>query len=166
MASKEKCFQAHMDGRIGYINLKTYEGKDGSNIVLNKEGFVGVYDATKREVARYRVRVGDKILVADGSDILKDQPLLISNKSKLPIITERSGIAHYLGNTPNEGQKPSHITIVNDESRMVAGYFVPKNAILSVEEGQRVEIGDELAYIPTSIEMKSPKQNEETLSIS
>ncbi|MFM8683794.1 MAG: DNA-directed RNA polymerase subunit beta', partial [Chthoniobacterales bacterium] len=64
---KQPIIKAKNDGTVRYVELRTVESTDGNNIVLNKNGFIGIYnDKDGRELERHSIVIGSVISVADG----------------------------------------------------------------------------------------------------
>ena len=56
---KRPIITAKSDGTVRYVELRIVESTDGNNIVLNKSGFIGVYnDKDGRELERHSIVIG------------------------------------------------------------------------------------------------------------
>jgi DNA-directed RNA polymerase subunit beta' len=62
---------AKHDGVVRYHDLRTVKRSDGNNIVLNKNGVLGIYDKEGRELEKYTLVIGAVISVADGGSVKK-----------------------------------------------------------------------------------------------
>src|SRR5437588_5857313 len=63
---KQQIIKAKNDGRLQFNDLRTVQALDGSWIVLNKNGSIGVHNAEGRELERYNVVIGSVISKPDG----------------------------------------------------------------------------------------------------
>ena len=153
--NKEKTIHISHAGIIKYLELRTCNNNGEENLVLNKYGFVCICDGKGKELERHALPIGAKISLKDGARASKGEKIASYNPKVVPILTEKSGFVAYLGRRKGtKEQIPSHITIVNNENKMIAGYFIPSDAIITVSEGEKVEVGSRLAVTILSIEKK------------
>ena len=64
---------------------------DGSWIVLNKNGSIGVHNAEGRELERYNVVIGSMISKDDGASVKKGETFVQWDPYNVPILTDKSG---------------------------------------------------------------------------
>jgi len=107
---KQPIIKAKNDGTVRFNDLRTVQALDGSWIVLNKNGSIGVHNAEGRELERYNVVIGSMISVPNGADvqgpkkdkhgkIVKDkdgkphegQVLVQWDPYNVPILTDKGG---------------------------------------------------------------------------
>src|SRR4029079_4167732 len=62
---KQPIIKAKNDGTLQFNDLRTVQALDGSWIVLNKNGSIGVHNADGRELERYNIVIG--FLVSHGA---------------------------------------------------------------------------------------------------
>jgi DNA-directed RNA polymerase subunit beta' len=66
---KQPIIKAKNDGHLQFNDLRTVQALDGSWIVLNKNGSIGVHNAEGRELERYNIVIGSVISKADGEKV-------------------------------------------------------------------------------------------------
>ena len=79
------------DGVLKYEELYAVPGPDGNNIVLNKNGMVGLYDKDGRELERHTIQLGSILSVLDGGAVKKGASVAKWDPYNVPIITEKAG---------------------------------------------------------------------------
>ncbi len=83
--------QARSSGSVKFYNLKTVIDAKGDHVVMNRNGDIGVVDASGRELERYPVIYGATIKVDDGKEIKAGELLVEWDPFTIPILTEVSG---------------------------------------------------------------------------
>ena len=157
------------DGVIQYTNLRAVVNEQGSYVVLNKNGSVGVFDDTGREVERHSIAIGAVISVEDGGRVKKGQSFIEWDPYSVPILAEKAGSVHFQGFIENvtvkkevdqstglmgtvvlEHKEDLHPQIVisfgNHEPPMA--YNIPAGAHVMVKDGKKVAAGEVLAKTP------------------
>ena len=156
------------DGKVKFINLKTVV-KDGSLVVMNRNGEIAIVGRTGREIERYPVIYGATLKVKDGEEVKAGQVLVEWDPFTTPILTEISGRVKFddiiEGVTMQEKRDPvtgrisrviveardidakPRIIIKNESGDSIAKYL-PVGAIILVNEGDMVSAGTVLAKIP------------------
>ena len=157
------------DGVIQYTNLRVVVNEQGSFVVLNKNGSVGVFDDTGREVERHSIAIGAVIAVEDGGRVKKGQSFIEWDPYSVPILAEKSGSVHFQGFIENvtvkkevdqstglmgtvvlEHKEDLHpqivVTFGNNEAPMA--YNIPAGAHVMVKDGKKVAAGEVLAKTP------------------
>jgi DNA-directed RNA polymerase subunit beta' len=179
--AEQSSIEASHDAKIELSNKNVVKDSKGRLVVMSRTCEIVLRDDAGREKARHRVPYGARLLAEEGSSVKKGQKLVDWDPYTTPIITERSGIAHYrdlvesvsLSEVVDEStgmankkvidwrqqtrgadlkprialrdKKGEIITLANG---LEARYFLPVDAILSVDDGQEVHAGDVLARIP------------------
>ena len=87
--------ESRNDGTVRYHNLKTVQKKDGSFVVMNRNGSVGVEDESGREREVYAVVYGANLRIGDGLPVKTGELLAEWDPWSLPIITEVAGVAKF-----------------------------------------------------------------------
>jgi DNA-directed RNA polymerase subunit beta' len=164
------------DGTVRYSNLRTVKDRDGRSIAMNRNGEIGIFDASGRERERYPVTYGAHIKVEDGQEVKAGAVLCEWDPFANPILTEQSGtikledivegstmqeqVDEFTGLSSRvivESKDPDmrpRITVlgaeagVGDNRGVVYQALLPVGAYLSVNEGQEVAAGDAVAKIP------------------
>src|SRR5438309_209215 len=169
---KQPIIKAKNDGTIRFNDLRTVQALDGSWIVLNKNGSIGVHNAEGRELERYNVVIGSVISKKDESPVKKGETFVQWDPYNVPIRTDKSGKVEFrdmiagvtikrdvdeatglMGTVIVEHKEDLHpqIVIVADKKEVVASYSIPAGAHVIVEEGQKVRAGALLAKTPRKV---------------
>jgi DNA-directed RNA polymerase subunit beta' len=165
-------------GTVHFNALKTVKKKDGSLIVMNRNGEIVVADANGRERERYNVIYGAKLNVREGQAIEPGTQLAEWDPFAIPIVAEVAGTAKFSdiieGVTMNEqldevtglsrksiiesrdaeAQPRISIEDGNGEARLLpnseqpARYNLPMGANITVNDGDAIEAGEIIARIP------------------
>jgi len=90
-ASADNNIQARVDGSIRINNIKTIENDQGQLIATSRSGSISVIDKSGREVEKYPVSYGTKIMYKDGADIKSGGVIAEWDPYTHPIISEVSG---------------------------------------------------------------------------
>jgi DNA-directed RNA polymerase subunit beta' len=179
--AEQSSIEASHDSKLELSNKNVVKDSKGRLVVMSRTCEIIMRDDKGREKARHKVPYGARLLVEEGATVKKGHKLVEWDPYTLPIITERSGIAHYrdlveglsLSEVTDEAtgmankkvidfrqqtrgadlkprialrdKKGEIITLANG---LEARYFLPVDAILSVNDQQEVHAGDVLARIP------------------
>ncbi len=166
------------DGIARYYNLNVVKNKEGSYVVMNRNGEIIVQDESGRERERYPLIYGSKLLAADGESVKAGKLIAEWDPYTIPILTEVTGIIKFgdviEGITMQEQLDPvtslsrkviveskdpdarPRVSIKDEQGRTLklpgstamARYFMPVGANIMAPEGAKVEAGDVLAKIP------------------
>jgi DNA-directed RNA polymerase subunit beta' len=162
--------QAGSDGQVRYSNLRTVRDREGRLIAMNRNGELGIFDASGRERERYPIAYGAHIRVEDLQAVRASEVLCEWDPFANPILTEQSGRVKFNdiveGSTMQEQvdeftglssrvivesrdpeMRPS-ISVKNEADETVYQALLPVGAYLSISEGQDVAAGDVVAKIP------------------
>src|SRR5881394_385267 len=169
---KQPIIKAKNDGALQFNDLRTVQALDGSWIVLNKNGSIGVHNAEGRELERYNVVIGSVISKPDGAEVKKGETFVQWDPYNVPILTDKSGKIEFrdmiagvtikrdvdeatglMGTVIIEHKEDLHpqIVIVGDKKEVLASYSIPAGAHVVVEEGQKIRAGALLAKTPRKI---------------
>jgi DNA-directed RNA polymerase subunit beta' len=165
------------EGQVKYENLQVVKRQDGVFVALNRQGELKIVDGLGRERETYPVVYGARLKVADGETVKPGTTLVEWESSAKPILTEVAGtvkygdlidgvtiqeqVDHETGmsqKTVIESKDPTarpRMSIKDDEGatislpegRGMARYLLPRDAILTVEDGTKVYPGDELGRV-------------------
>ncbi len=181
-AASRRAEQSSLENRTAGIakfhNVAVAKKKDGTLIVMNRNGEIVITDEQGRERERYGVVYGAKLLVRDGQKVEANTLLAEWDPYSMPIITEVAGRLKYGdlidGVTISEqvdeitglarkvviaSKDPDarpRISIKDEEgktrklanSEADARYMLPEGANLVVNDGDEVDAGDVLAKMP------------------
>ncbi len=169
---KQPIIKAKNDGTVQFNDLRTVQALDGSWIVLNKNGSIGVHNEEGRELERYNVVVGSVISRENGAPVKKGETFVQWDPYNVPILTDKGGKIEFrdmisgvtikrevdeatglMGTMVIEHKEDLHpqIVIVDDKKEVLASYSIPAGAHVIVEEGQKVRGGALLAKTPRKV---------------
>jgi len=170
---KQPSIKSKNSGTLRFEELKTVETTDGTFVVLNKNGSVGVLDKDGRELESYNIVVGSVISVGDGGHVKKGQTFITWDPYNVPIISEKPGKVEFrdmisgvtirrevdeatgvMGTVVIEHKEDLHPQIViTDPSTkdVLAHYSIPAGAHIEVKEKQKISAGTRLARTPRKI---------------
>ncbi len=165
-------------GVVKFLNVNTAKKKDGTLIVMNRNGEVVLTDDQGRERERYGVVYGAKMLVKDGHKIEGNTLLAEWDPYSMPIITEVAGRVKYgdivdgvtmteqldevtglarkvIISSKDPDARP-RVSIKDDKgqtrnlpnSEAHARYMLPEGANIVVNEGDEVDAGEIIAKMP------------------
>ncbi len=169
---KQPIIKAKNDGTLQYNDLRTVQALDGSWIVLNKNGSIGVHNADGRELERYNVVIGSVIAKPDGAAVKKTETFVQWDPYNVPILTDKTGKIEFrdmiagvtikrdvdeatglMGTVIIEHKEDLHpqIVVVGDKKEILASYSIPAGAHVIVEEGKKIQAGALLAKTPRKV---------------
>ncbi len=165
-------------GIVKFINVNTAKKKDGTLIVMNRNGEVVLTDDQGRERERYGVVYGAKILVKDAQKIEGNTLLAEWDPYSMPIITEVAGRVKYgdivdgvtmieqldevtglarkvIVSSKDPDARP-RVSIKDEKgqtrnlpsSEAHARYMLPEGANIVVNDGDEVDAGEIIAKMP------------------
>ena len=88
---EQSTIQARNSGKVKFYNLKTVINDKGDHVVMNRNGDIGVVDASGKELERYPVIYGAIIKIDDGKEINPGELFVEWDPFTIPILTEASG---------------------------------------------------------------------------
>jgi len=88
---EQSTIQARNSGVVTFYDLKTVINAKGDYVVMNRNGDIGVVDASGRELERYPVIYGAIIKAHDGKEINPGELLVEWDPFTIPILTEVPG---------------------------------------------------------------------------
>jgi DNA-directed RNA polymerase subunit beta' len=174
--SEQSTLEAPVDGTVRYKDMNTLQDSRGRIIAMSRNSELVIVDMDGRERSMHRIPYGATLLHMDGATVSKGDRLAEWDPYTLPVITEKSGIVKYQDLIENvsmsenvdeatgitnkvvvdfrAGGSKAHadlrprITLLDENSGEAGRYLLSVDAILSVNEGDRVHAGDVLARIP------------------
>lgn len=177
---------AEDEGLLIYSDLRIVRNAEGQWIALNKNGYLNIVRDEGRSLEEYKkllstksieplqtfkVELGTKILIADGSKIKPGVKIAEWEQHNIPIICDRPGYVKYedlvegisterdvnkqtgqaeLVVKQHRGELHPQIVIYSDQDfkELIGTYPIPSGAIISVEEGSYATAGMLLARLP------------------
>ncbi len=161
---------AKNSGYLKYMDIRTVQARDGSHVVLNKNGAVAVVNEEGRELEHYNTVIGAVLSAGDGEKVKKGIAFVKWDPHNLPILSEQQGAIEFRDFIEDvtirreideatglhatvvmehkEDLQPQ-IVLVNPETKApVAYYSIPAGAHVIVVEGAQVTAGEMLAKTP------------------
>ena len=162
-------------GSIRLHNLKTVERETGELVAVSRSGEVGLVDEHHREREKYKLPYGAVLSVRDGDDVEAGQIIANWDPHTHPIITESAGKVAFVDmeegvsinrktdeltgltnieiidpkDRPSAGKDLRPAVRLNDaEGELVSLQALPASAILSIEDGAQLGVGDVVARVP------------------
>jgi DNA-directed RNA polymerase subunit beta' len=165
-------------GMVKFLGVNVAKKKDGTLIVMNRNGEVLINDEQGRERERYGVVYGAKMLVKDGQEVKAGTALAEWDPYSVPILTEVAGRVKFgdLVDGVTYAEQVDEITglarkvitaskdpearprvSVKDErgqtkklasSDADARYMLPEGANLVISDGDEIDAGDVIAKMP------------------
>ncbi|GMU33442.1 MAG: DNA-directed RNA polymerase subunit beta' [Planctomycetia bacterium] len=170
--SEIKCING---GKIKYHDLNAVKFEDpetneSSLVVLKRNGELSINDDKDRELERYKIPYGGRVLVADG-DIVKARTVVCMWDPHLtPILAEAAGSIRFQDIVEGEtvrlesegkaskyvvvehrGDKNPQIIIEDKNGKIIEYHYLPAKARIEVTEGQPVKAGWLLARRPREL---------------
>ncbi len=174
--SEQSSIEASVDARIELRNAQVVEDSRGRLVAMSRQLELALVDADGRDRAVHRVPYGARILFKAGDPVKKGDKLAEWDPYTLPVITEKSGVVKFqdliegvsLAESTDEATGITQKVVVDwrtvsksadlrpritlleqgGGAAEAARYFLAVDAILSVNDGDRVEAGDVIARIP------------------
>ncbi|MBX7221914.1 MAG: DNA-directed RNA polymerase subunit beta' [Blastocatellia bacterium] len=172
-SSEQSSHEARKGGRVKFVDLNTVKNREGHLVAMNRNGSIVVIDEKRnnREIARYQLVYGAKLLVQDNQMVEEGEPLARWDPYTFSILTEVQGVIHFrdlidgvtvheeqdqvTGNvslivmdSTDEKRQPRIEIHAPDSRKVLKSYQMPIRANLTVREGDVVLPGDIIAKIP------------------
>jgi DNA-directed RNA polymerase subunit beta' len=166
--------EASSDGTVELRDLPTIMDPRGRRIAMSRSGEIAIVDMDGRERATHRIPYGAHLMCDHGHIVSKGDRVAEWDPFMMPVITEKGGIVkfqdlvegktlteqtdeatgiaqrvvtEYRGSARTKEDLRPRITLLDEQSGEAARYMLAPGAMLSVEEGQRVEGGEVLARV-------------------
>lgn len=152
--------------KINYVEKTDYLGK--VKVVIGRRGSIGIFDEDNRQLKKYEIPYGAELVVEDGQQVKKGQPLynhdpynavivadfggevsfvdLIDNVTVQQIADEQTGhVQKVVIESKDKNLTPS--IVIRNANGQEKVFNIPTRAYLSVEEGETIQQGTILAKI-------------------
>ncbi len=179
-AAQRRAEQSSLENRttgvVRFHSLSTIQKKEGTLVVMNRNGELVIVDESGRERERYQVIYGAKLLVKEGQKVEAGTLVAEWDPFAMPQLTEVGGVVRFedviegvtMNETLDEVTGLSRKTIIEskdpearpritirDENGDVknlpggqpASYFLPQGAIITVNDGDEIAAGEVLAKV-------------------
>jgi DNA-directed RNA polymerase subunit beta' len=160
----QNMIEAKFSGKVKYERIRVVENRDGSAVVVSRNGEVAIVDDGGHVKETYPVLFGSFLKVKEDSIIIAGQTISEWDPFSQPIISEVSGVAKFVDLVDGLSieQKADELTGINRKTVIdsksstnkpaieVAGkrYVLPVGTIINVDDGADVQRGDFLGKIP------------------
>ena len=157
-------------GHVKFINVNTVESKSGELVVINRSGKLVIVDPHSRELERYALTYGSRLLVRDGQEVDRGIELVEWDPFTSAILSEISGKVVFRDIIEGENlreetdrvtgltqrivvealqsEKRSPAVVVSGRGKSEKRYLLPTGSHLAITEGEHVHPGDVLVKIP------------------
>ncbi len=161
------------DGVVRLHNARVIKAQDGTNIVLNRNAEMAIYDERGSERELYPLPYGTILKVEDNAKVKKGDVVALWDLYNVPIFSEVTGVVDFEdiveGKTMKEQTDETtgligrviidhkeeelhpQIVIRDKEGNVLNTYAIPTGAYFTVDNGQTINAGDILAKIPREI---------------
>ncbi|MCH2547858.1 MAG: DNA-directed RNA polymerase subunit beta' [Alphaproteobacteria bacterium] len=93
--AEQSSIEATQDGMVSLSNQNIVTDSKGRHVVMSRTCELILRDENNREKARHKLPYGARLLVDQDSKVKKNAKLAEWDPYTIPIITERTGVAHY-----------------------------------------------------------------------
>ena len=161
-------------GRVVFEHVNTVHRKDGTSVVVSRNGDIHILDDIDRVLGRYRVPYGSHLLVTNDQKVNDNTPLYEWDPHNNVIVADVDGKVVFeniikdvnFREEINEqtGHKqsviieqrdrmapPPQVLIIGSDEEKLRSYHLPLGAQVLVSDGDNVEAGDNLAKIQKNI---------------
>ncbi len=157
-------------GKVKFLNVNTVESKDGDLVVINRNGKLLIQDPKGRELERYALTYGSRLLVHEGAEVKPGDELVEWDPFTSAILTEIGGKVEFVDivegeNLREETDRNTGLTqriiveasaqdkrapalVVHGKDGAERRYLLPSGSHLVVDHKGQVHPGDVLAKIP------------------
>ncbi len=156
--------------KINYVEKTDFFGK--VKVVIGRRGVLGIYDEDNRQIKKFEIPYGAELLVEDGEEIKKGQPLYNHDPYNAVILSDIGGRVSFVDLIDNitiqhvADEQTGHVQkvvieskdktltpsiIITDEHGNEKVFNLPTRAYLAVEENDVIQSGTILAKISKAI---------------
>jgi len=144
--------------------------EDGNEFLtsLKRNGEIAILDPKGRELEKYKVPYGAKILIKPSDTVKRGERLVEWDPHRISILAEKSGTVRFVdievGETVREedagkgqsalvviehkGEKHPQIVIEDESGKILDFHYLPAKARIEVKEGEQIKAGQMLARRP------------------
>ena len=94
--AEQSSAESTVEGVVRINNRNIVTNSEGVHIVMSRNCEVLIFDAMNKEKGRYRIPYGAKLYCDDDSKVKPGQKLADWDPYTIPIVCEKSGVAHFL----------------------------------------------------------------------
>jgi DNA-directed RNA polymerase subunit beta' len=171
VVKRSQIVAAH-DGVVRFFNVRLLKNKDNQSVVVSRNAEISVKEESGKERDHFRVPYGARLKVAEGKSVAKGTLMAEWDPHAMPILSEFEGTVKL--EDVIEGitvhQEKNKITGLTERviiehraerlhpqvaiikgGKRLAGYTLPVDTYLNVEDGAKVQAGDVIAKIPQEV---------------
>ncbi|ETX00916.1 MAG: DNA-directed RNA polymerase subunit beta' [Candidatus Entotheonella factor] len=167
---EQSTLQAKNSGTVRYHNLRTVVSRDGSIVVMNRNGTLVIQDDQGREKERYQIVYGARLRVKDEQHVERGEKLVEWDPYTLSILAdvdgrvaygdilegvtmqeevdEQTGLSQKVILEHYDEKRQPRVSIKDPDNATIQRYLMPAGAHISVIEGEQLSAGDIIAKIP------------------
>lgn len=168
--AEQSFYTSKYDGVVQLRHVRTVVNSEGQTIILSRKTVLLILSPDGRELQRYELEYGSRLLVQNDQSIKAGTKLAEWDVNNKVLIAEQAGTIRYQDLIDNvtvqerydeatgrsakvllehksDKYQPA-LVIVNDKGDELALYHLPTSAHLSVTDAQKVKIGDVLMKVP------------------
>ncbi|MCL4360743.1 DNA-directed RNA polymerase subunit beta' [Candidatus Dependentiae bacterium] len=171
--AEQSSFIAKSTGIVELKGVRTIKNREGQNIILSRKGKLLIVGPDGRDLQKHDIEYGSVLLVQDGQEVKPGTKLVEWDVNNKVIMTEQSGYVKFVDLVDNatvqdhfdaatnrsikmilehKGDKyQPALMIVDEAGNELAQYYLPSGAYLSVQDEQKVSVGDVLIKMPREI---------------
>jgi DNA-directed RNA polymerase subunit beta' len=166
--------EANIAGKIGFDRINLVEKTDffgKVKVVIGRRGSIGIFDEDNRQIKKFDIPYGAELMVNEGQEVKKGQPLYNHDPYNSVIVADVSGKVTFVDLLDNitlqqvADEQTGHVQkvvieskdktltpslLVKDNRGNEKSFNIPTRAYLSVEEGEEIQAGTILAKISKS----------------
>jgi DNA-directed RNA polymerase subunit beta' len=167
---EQSSIEAANAGTVRYQNIKFVVNRRDKPVAINRNGALVIQDREGRERERYTVVYGATLNVQDGQAVAAGTKLAEWDPYTYSILTDAPGMVRYQDIEPGvtmreetdeltgfsrqvvvqslDEKKHPQLLVVDEKGEVIRKILMPVNAILMVQDGERLLQGDILSKIP------------------
>ncbi len=167
---EQSSHQAKHSGIVRFHQIRFVIDRYGNMVVMNRNGQLVITTEDGREIERYPLVYGAKLLVRDGDRVKAGQTLAEWDPYTIPILSEVegkvkfgdiiegitmseqldevSGFSHKVIIESKDVELRPRISIKDESGKTIDSYYLPIGCIILVNEGDHVKPGDPIGKIP------------------
>lgn len=168
--SEQSSLASKHSGTVQLRGVHTVKNREGLTIVMSRKAKLLIVSSDGRELQQHDLEYGSSLLVHDGQQIAAGTKLIDWDANNRLILTEQAGFVRYIDFVDNitvqeryddvtqrstkiildhKGDKyQPALSIVDQDGEELAQYFLPTGSYITVDEGQKVAVGDILVKMP------------------
>lgn len=166
---QQSAHTASGEGTIKAKNVETVTDKDSNQVVVSRKGKLSLVGDDGRELDVYSIEYGSILLVKDGQRVAQGEKLAEWDTHNKVIVADKSGRVEFADMLENityqekfdeatgksrkvilerkEEKRQPCVLLMSDNDVEIGRYYLPTQALLHVEDGQKITPGEILAKL-------------------